>query len=175
MGQAISRPMTQTFLTPGGDFWVEIGYTKLRGRGKNAPEKKYGSDGIFQIKVLDKTGKIIRAKGLPFQSKKNWRTKQIKLAHQARNMELSTPGGIVIDFSTKGYTACDAADVVRFEGDKRALESSGKVRRLGQLLGDDFLNCHIGKLNLFFDPEKEQYKIAGDNFHIITTTIKVAG
>ncbi|WP_234239123.1 hypothetical protein [Billgrantia desiderata] len=173
LGQAMAMPRNQVFFTPEGIYKVDIGYTKLRGRGKNAPERIYGSDGIFQIRILDESGNVIRSKGLPFQSKKNWKGKNKKLFGQVGDMERITPGGIVVDFNSAGYGACRAKDVILAEGDRTRIKSDGKLHRLGQLLGDDFLECNIGVLNLFYDYESEQYKIDGGDFHIITTGIEM--
>lgn len=149
-GQAIAVPRNQIFSTPEGVYTVDIGYTKLRGRGKNAPERIYGSDGIFQIKVFDSRGNVIRSKGLPFQSKKNWKGTNNKLSDQAKDMERYTPGG-----------------------NRSQLTKEGKLKRLGQLLGNEFLNCEVGTLNLFYDPKQELYKIDGGDFHIISTSIEM--
>ncbi|RUO81425.1 hypothetical protein CWI84_01310 [Idiomarina tyrosinivorans] len=173
LGQAVAMPRNQKFSTPEGLYTVDIGYTKLRGRGKNAPERIYGSDGIFQIRIYDANGNVIRSKGLPFQSKKNWKGKNRKLSDQVRDMEQYTPGGIVIDFNSVSYGACRAKDVIQAEGDRTRIKEDGKLHRLGQLLGDDFLECEIGTLNLFYDPVKELYKIDGGDFHVITTGIEM--
>lgn len=173
LGQAVAMPRNQKFSTPEGLYTVDIGYTKLRGRGKNAPERIYGSDGIFQIRIYDANGNVIRSKGLPFQSKKNWKGKNKKLSDQVRDMEQYTPGGIVIDFNSASYGACRAKDVIQAEGDRTRIKVDGKLHRLGQLLGDDFLECEIGTLNLFYDPVKELYKIDGGDFHVITTGIEM--
>lgn len=174
LGQALAMPINQIFSTPEGLYTIDIGYTKLRGRGKSAPERIYGSDGIFQIKVFDENGRIIRSKGLPFQSKKNWRGKNKKLLSQVKDMERSTPGGIVVDFNSTSYGACRVKDVIQAEGDRSQIQRDGKLHRLGHMLGDDFLGCEIGVLNLFFDPEREQYIIHGGDFHIISTGIEVS-
>jgi hypothetical protein len=173
LGQAMAMPRNQIFSTPEGMYVVDIGYTKLRGRGKDAPERIYGSDGIFQIKIFDESGRVIRSKGLPFQSKKNWKGKNKKLSSQVRDMERLTPGGILIDFNSASYGACRAKDVIQAEGSRAQIKSDGKLHRLGQLLGDDFLECEIGTINLFYDSEKELYKIDGGDFHIITTGIEM--
>lgn len=114
---------------------------------------------------------MIRAKGLPFQSKKNWKGKNNTLKSQAENMERFTPGGIVIDFNHTGYEACSAKDVIQENGSKPQLKKSGKLHRLGQLLGNEFLDCKIGTRGLFFDKEIEQYKVSEDGIHIISTQI----
>lgn len=173
LGQSLAMPRNQVFTVGHRTYSIGIGYTKLRGRGKNAPEKKYGSDGIFQIEVKDERGVVIRAKGLPFQSKKNWTGTNRKLASQAADMERHTPGGIVVDFNRRGYMACPAQAVLRVEGERRVLTEEGQLRGLGQVLGTDFLNCTIGTLGLYFDPEREVYVGQGQGLHLLTTNVEI--
>ncbi len=174
LGQSLAMPREQRFrMGTAGTVTVRIGYTKLRGRGKNAPEKLYGSDGVFQMEVQDAHGQIIRSKGLPFQTKKNWNSKNSKLAEQAADMERQTPGGIVIDFSRNGYKACSAAAVIAADGSRRTINSGVGMRGLGQVLGGDFLNCSIGTIGLYFDPEREVYDRHEQRLHLITTRIEI--
>lgn len=173
LGQSLAIPRNQVFTVGHKTYSISIGYTKLRGRGKNAPEKIFGSDGIFQIEVKDDQGVVIRSKGLPFQSKKNWTGTNKNLAKQAADMEQHTPGGIVMDFSQRGYKACPAQSVVRAEGNRRVLTEEGQMRGLGQILGDDFLNCTIGTIGLYFDPERELYVRPDRGLHLLTTTVEI--
>lgn len=53
LGQAISMSEPYVFQTQAGVYSVKISWKKIRGRGLNAPERLYGSDGIFQIAVYD--------------------------------------------------------------------------------------------------------------------------
>ena len=83
LGQSIAMPEALAFTSPEGTYQIRITYRKVRGRGPLAPEKRYGSDGIFQIAVTDTLERIVRRKGLPFQSKvncadgtKHWRLKR---------------------------------------------------------------------------------------------------
>lgn len=87
LGQALAMPTPWRFLGPEGDYEVQVMYTKLRGRGHNAPEKLYGSDGIFQIEIASADGTVLRRKGLPFQSKTNWRGRNRSVASQAEKMQ----------------------------------------------------------------------------------------
>lgn len=45
-------------------------YRKLRGRGRGAPEKMLGADGIFEVELEDDEG-VRSRKSLPFQAKNN--------------------------------------------------------------------------------------------------------
>ena len=175
LGQAIATSRTLSSSTEKGSVHVEIGYTKLRGRGKNAPEKKFGSDGIFQISVADSQGRIIRSKGLPFQSKKEWRRSDKKLAEQAKQMEEYTLGGIVIDFSRCGYKACSANQVIKAEGKRKNIDDMKSMRPLGQVLGDEFPACRIGTTGLYFDRDTGLFIYQSRNFHLLTTNVFLEG
>jgi hypothetical protein len=65
-------------------YEVKIGYSKTRGRGKGAPERRYGTDGIFQLKVTHAANSRYFQKGLPFQAKKRWTKKDSKLGRRLR-------------------------------------------------------------------------------------------
>ena len=56
----------------------------------------------------------------------------------------------------------------------RPSAAGGGMKPLGKLLGVDFLECRIGKISLFFDPETERY-FEGDNMvaprHAITIRV----
>jgi hypothetical protein len=160
LGHAIStrHPISQAV----GDetFVWEIYYRKLRGRGPGAPEKKYGADGVFQIEVSDGDGRLLRRKGLPFQAKKGWSAADRDLVSQTRAMVDTTGDGIVIDYTRHGYTSCPASAVIEAGGRKSAASKAGAISPLGQVLGNEFLDCTVGKEGLFFDPEDETFKQA---------------
>jgi hypothetical protein len=138
LGQAFSA-LPVVYSDNGSQYFADISYRKLRGRGKNAPEKRFGADGIFQIRVTDRDGAVVRQKALPFQAKKEWRRKDTKLIKQCEDMIREFGQGIVVDFSPTGYLACRAAEVVDFQGQHRALRDQGRLRDLGHVLADDFL------------------------------------
>jgi hypothetical protein len=169
LGQALATPKGLSFSSGNKNALVKISHTKLRGRGKGAPEKIFGSDGVFQIEVLDNCGRPLFSKGLPFQSKKNWTRKLSSLGDQAIQMEQHTPGGIVIDFSEIGYSACSAKIAASQGGSRRNISMSN----LGDLLATDFLNCKIGTIGLFFDTQKEKYLNRKSDFHIISTEVEL--
>lgn len=171
LGQAIATRIPLDIPTPLGIVQVKIGYTKLRGRGNRAAEKLYGSDGLFQIEVVDSSGRIVRRKGLPFQSKKDWHGTNSKLASQAATMIKETGSGIVIDYKHNGYFACDAATVVRCRGKRGVAQQSGKLSSLGRALGTDFLECRIGTVGLSYDAIREQYDWDTEPAHLITMVV----
>jgi hypothetical protein len=118
LGQAISMPEPRVIEAGRNLYQVQISYRKIRGRGVDAPDKRYGTDGIFQIEVLDRSRPNgVVWKGLPFQAKKNWRTKDLRLKHQAELM-VAQHGGIIVDYSPRGYSGCSAADAAAWNGSK---------------------------------------------------------
>ena len=89
---------------------------------------------------------------------------------------LETEGdGIVIDFGPNRFSACRAEDVVPNHANRRLIDRAGKTRPLGQLLGDDFLDCRIGTHGLFFDPTTETWEGGAIGpprvEHLITTRV----
>src|SRR3954453_4627655 len=61
LGQALAMREPLIFSDQSGAaFSVQISYRKVRGRGLNAPERLYGSAGIFQIAVTTPEGVVIR-------------------------------------------------------------------------------------------------------------------
>ncbi len=157
LGQAIAKPIPYEFFDGGDAYSVKIMWKKIRGRGPNAPERLYGADGLFQILVSDANGSVIRSKGLPFQSKTNWHGRSAEVARQSRDIESSLGGGIVLNFKETGYEACTTAAAVESSGNRRQLERAQLMKPLGQMLGNDFLNCTIGQIGLYFDPEDERF------------------
>lgn len=156
-------------------YRYQISYEKIRGRGAGAPEKSLGADGIFQIEVHDENG--VRRKGLPFQSKKQWRGTDSKLLNQTMDMIRTAGGGIVIDYRPNQYTACRAEDVVHNQGNRRLIDRVGKAESLGQLLGNDFLDCKIGQVGLFYDAETGTWQtetiVPPSVEHVITTQVSM--
>lgn len=156
------------------EYQFQISYQKIRGRGPGAPERSLGADGIFQIEVRDERG--LWRKGLPFQSKKQWRSKDGKLLKQVHDMIESAGDGIVIDYRPNHYSACLAHDVVHNQANRKLIDQAGAAHSLGQLLGNDFLDCTVGRVGLFFDPETETWQTETavpppPVEHIITTRI----
>jgi hypothetical protein len=152
------------------EFRLRIYYAKLRGRGRNAPEKRFGADGIFQIEVRDENGRVLRSKGLPFQAKKNWSGTNRLLAHQAREMSRELGDGLVIDFRREGYAACSARIAIELEGNRKSIQRSGAFRALGQILAHDFVDCTAGIQDLYYNPDTETFDRRTPG-HAITTEI----
>jgi hypothetical protein len=173
LGQALATPRPLRLSVESTEYIINISYLKLRGRGACAPEKRYGSDGLFQIVVATEQVKLVQ-KGLPFQSKINWRGRNAALLEQAQLMEQETPGGVVVDYSVTGYKACPAYAVVAANGSRSVVDRLHPTRPLGQILGKDFLNCILGTLGLFFDPKTEEFAVASEKNSIPASLITTA-
>ncbi len=156
LGQSVlQRPVV--FQSDDGSQWAWfIRYYKLRGRGKGAPEKHTGADGIFQIHVQSESGAVIRMKGLPFQSKKNWRGTNTKLAEQASDLLSSCGDGIVIDFTPSGYYAAHVESVAYAKGKRSDVAKGKRLPKLAITLSE-FVECRLGKDGLYYDPETERF------------------
>lgn len=178
LGQALARAEPIRFQKGFEEYQISISYKKVRGRGRGAPERLYGIDGIFQISVTSKDGGNALIKGLPFQSKKGWSGKDKNLLSQVDRMESEAPGGIVIDFGPDGYKACSAKDVIAAQGSRTIANRHNSVRSLEQILAHDFLNCHIGRRGMFYDASNERlssWPLNQDSpVHMITTEVKVS-
>jgi hypothetical protein len=170
LGQSISRKETIRVQTDGQAYEVRTYYKKIRGREPGAPEKTTGADGIFQIEVIGPNQKPVWTKGLPFQAKKQWTGTDSRLVSQARDMTGKAGQGLVIDYSSEGYKACSASAVIDHGGRAQALSESGSFRPLGQVLGNDFLDCTIGVEGLTYDPQAEVFRTEKD-LHVIGTTV----
>lgn len=177
LGALISTVGSRYFLVgPATQIEVKIDFRKLRGRGHDAPEKRFGPDGIFQLQISANGVPSFR-KGLPFQAKKNWKGRSRELADQARAMQRNLRGGIVIDYTAYGYTACNIAAAIEFNGNRRAVANAGYLRPLGQVLGNDFLECRLGIQGLYYDQRGEEFVV--DQFDhdvdLIDTTVSIRG
>lgn len=174
LGNNLSMPHPMIYSDGLRRWEFQISYQKIRGRGPGAPEKLLGADGIFQIEVRDEDG--VWRKGLPFQSKKQWRSTDGKLLQQTKDMIQSAGDGIVVDYRPNQYSACLALDVIHNQANRRLIDQAGAAHSLGQLLGNDFLNCKVGRVGLFFDPEAEEWQTETaapppPPEHVITTRI----
>jgi hypothetical protein len=182
LGQALFTPGRQRIGTPDGLFEWSTHYFKLRGRGAGAPEKHFGADGIFQLEVSDEVSGKYRKKGLLFQAKREWHSKDSQLVQQCERMRALESDSIVIDYSPRGYQAFDAGLVVAVDG-KRAAIPTGSERRLAETLGDDFVRCRRGVEGISYDPQRELVVITplvagvsrqprtGSVAHIVTTRV----
>lgn len=177
LGQSLATLHPLTVAGLGMEYSITISYRKIRGRGKGAPEKRYGADGLFQLSVHHRGGRLLRVKGLPFQSKTMWRGVNKSLYGQVQTMQEMLRSGVVVDFSPTGYKACTIQAAIAARGSRPTLDRFGLMRPLGQILGHDFLNCTVGSVGLHFDPNSEVFMRDIPEYkerHLITTEIKVS-
>jgi hypothetical protein len=175
LGQSLAMREPMVFRGARGEYIVQVTYRKLRGRGRGAPEKMFGADGIFQIEVADESGMPLRSKGLPFQAKKDWKGKDPQLFEQAKRMQAHMQAGVIIDYSKEGYRACTVHTAIAASGSRRQVDRFGAMKRLSQVLSADFLECTIGKVGLFYDVENERFANFPDfspRLDVITTTVR---
>jgi hypothetical protein len=176
LGALISIASAREFRIGSIQAFVQISYRKLRGRGKDAPEHLLGADGIFQIQVAVQGQPDFR-KGLPFQAKKNWKGRDRKLLGQAQEMQKSVGGGIVIDYTPHGYTACDIGDVIEARGNRKKVAADDNIHQLGQILAHEFLACRVGKEGLYYDNQGEAFLIdpPDRDLNIVDTSVSIRG
>jgi len=169
LGQAISTAHPIVLTTAQGKFTYEITSRKLRGRGPDAPEKRLGADAIFQIEVFRQGQRVFR-KGLPFQAKNGGGFQNSEVIKQAGDLHRTTGTGIIVRFSKDGYTAINASEIV-FSDQANAVATPQIIpTKLGSVLGNDFLNCRVGKIGLTYDSEA----VSGDSKGIWVISTKVA-
>jgi hypothetical protein len=172
LGHAISRLGPIVASDGPESYTVRTYYKKIRGRGPGAPEHSTGADGLFQIEVSDENDQSVWKKGLPFQAKKDWRGSDVRLSQQAADMIDTADQGLVIDYSPNGYRACRASVAVEHRGRASSVRTAGEFRALGQMLGNDFLDCTVGVEGLSYDSAEEVFLREGHDFHIIGATIR---
>lgn len=119
---------------------------KVRGRGKNAPEKSTGIDSVLEIEVFKQNKEFeecVFRKFLPIQAKNGESSNRKKLKEQADNIE-SHGGGIIVTYGPDKFFACSARSVSEADGKI----SDGALRPLDHVISDDFLGCKIGIKNV---------------------------
>lgn len=63
---------------------------------------------------------------------------------------------------------------IETRGNHREVERRGGMVSLGQILGNEFLECRVGRVGLFYDTEAERYYQGGDLIqpsHAVTTRV----
>jgi len=181
LGQALLSEPTLVTDRFGRSFTYSMYHTKIRGRGRGAPEKNIGADGIFQIEIHDENGKLLRRKGLLFQAKKEWNGADSLLGQQAETLlcEGKNQKAVVIDYSPNGYRTCDVLSAAETGGNSNRIDDE-KFANLSTTLGDEFLLCRVGIIDMHYDNEREilydpttrlQHNL--DKKHIIGTQIQL--
>ena len=143
------RTKDRTVRVNGRECRWSVTYKKPRGRGQNAPEKRVGADGIFEVEVEDVESRELDRKGLPFQAKKGWCHRDADLVEQVKKMEDVCEGASgVIDYSPDGFTALDGRAVLENAG--RPPENRMSV---GKYLGR-VVECASGSRDVFYDASR---------------------
>lgn len=140
-------------------------WTKFRGRGPGALEKSTGADGIFEIRVLSTDGTVLGQKALPFQAKKEWAGRDGRLLGQLERIVRVFGDGLVVNYREDEYTGSRATDVIRANGDPRAL-AERQSRSLADVLGGDFIDCRIGRRGVYYDASRQRVVVADDEGRI---------
>ena len=174
LGGALSTSQPFTLIYEGRIYQVGIEVYKTRGRGAGAPEKTDGNDGIFQIEVRE-NGRPLRRKGLPFQAKNQWKGSNSTLVSQCKKMRDKFQAGIAVNYHPENYSACNIDNVIGAGGKKKELKAEGAIHPLGQVLGNDFLECRVGRVGLYYDPNVQDYLTEDLPTWLLTTRIDSIG
>jgi hypothetical protein len=132
-------------------------YQKLRGRGRGAPEKKLGIDGLIEIVVggLDSRTEqwskvlVFQAKNLGLTNSGNNKSRAI-LRQSEKILKLPVAGVFVV-YRPSGYMALSANAVARSEG---ALNGGCPLE---DMLANQFLECSIGTTGFTYDARKQEF------------------
>jgi len=131
-----------------GTWTWSINYTKFRGRGNNATEKRIGADGIIELEL--KMGNRIETKSALFQSKKNL-VKDSKILGQILLLTTWREAAFVLNFEPEDYEVYTLDSILKSGGKK---PSEQKVKNIAEFLGTDFLDCIIGDTDLKYDARR---------------------
>ncbi len=153
-GALSSKTMDAFRNTPLDDFEIGCSMHKLRGRGKNAEEKKYGADVILTTDVFNKHGELITSKVLPIQAKK----KQFKNKDKE---QLNTMGKVFNTGSGMVYTK----EGIKLDNHENIYKTSEKTQKsYSDYLVEDYIGCKVGRSDIRYDKEKKVLKfIANSN------------
>ncbi len=132
-------------------------YQKLRGRGRGAPEKKLGVDGLIEIAVGNLDANIGQwSKVLVFQAKNlglkgSGKYKSLDALQQSEKIVRLPVDGIFIVYGPSGYTALSADAVARSKG---AVNGGCPLE---DMLANKFLACSIGTTGFSYDAKKQEF------------------
>ncbi|WP_413578599.1 hypothetical protein ACLVWU_08685 [Bdellovibrio sp. HCB290] len=128
-------------------------YNKLKGRGKGAPENKYGADGIIVVRLFSETdNKLILSKGLLFQAKIKGNSDQ-NLKTQMEKLASLNTNSVLVEYDKNNFRAVLEKNVLNANGKMKQI-SPGDYIDLGTVFGDMLLRCQVGKKHLDFDAEQ---------------------
>jgi hypothetical protein len=146
----------------GGTWKWSIDYKKFGGRGKGATESIIGADGIFELSLFRNNEEI--KKSLLFQSKIDWQNRDKKLYFQSAKLITWLGAVIIINYTQNEVETYSVDRVLATQGKKPT-----EMKPLNQLLGDDFINCHIGDSDLKYDAFAKRLLWLDKNNNIVAT------
>jgi hypothetical protein len=90
-------------------------------------------------------------------------------------MKQSIGGGIVIDYTPRGYAACDIGHVIEARGNRRKVTADGNIHPLGQILAHDFLECRVGREGLYYENQGEKFLLGPPDrdLNIVDTSVSI--
>ena len=153
LGLSMKQTVTGKVVVGGTTWQWRTTSRKLRGRGKNAPEKRLGADAALELEVWDGAG-VRGRKSLLIQSKNDWTSRDPKLWGQASKLAALPGSGLVVDYKETGFTAVDARIAADAGGSRKRIDPE-RFRDLGSYLADEFLGCRVGSRSTYYDAERE--------------------
>lgn len=125
-----------------GDWSWRVRPMRIASNIVDGGEAAIGADFILQVDVYEGSANTAQ-KLVPVQAKKVWTGTDRLLAQQASTLADFPGSGIVADYDPRGYTAVRAEIAAEKFGDRRKIPK-GKFKGLGEMLGEDFLQCLVG-------------------------------
>jgi hypothetical protein len=148
-----------------GPWKWSVRYTKFRGRGRDAPERFLGADGILELSVeMGRTD----MKTLLFQSKVGDGSGGRDLVAQALKLSTWREAAAVFAYSPDGYLAYTLDDVLEHRGQLRNAESVP----LHEFLGGPFLGCVVGDDDLRYDARRRRLAWRAMNGEVVSATFR---
>ncbi len=152
LAQALSTPEHIVSVLGGSRYSFAVESYKILGKGPGTPEKRMGADGIFQVSVREGDKQIFE-KGLPFQAKRKDRYRPGEVLGQAKDLFRTAETGVILRYGPDGYDAADVRHLLHHDALVPFPTPPG-FSALGTVLGDWFLQCHIGRVGLSFDKDE---------------------
>jgi hypothetical protein len=147
---ALHTPKTQAVAVVNSEVagrWTwKVSYTKFRGRGRGAPERDIGADGIIELSV--RRGGQLHRKSALFQAKVGLRGGK-PLQEQCARLSTWREAAFVVSYQSKRIVAADIDPILRSRGALR--EALAGADSLAEYLGTSFLDCRVGDVDLMYD------------------------
>lgn len=132
---------------PGTWTW-SLSYTKFRGRGPGATEKRLGADGIFEL-ALAAEGRPAELKSLLFQSKMEG-SGGADLVEQCARLSTWREAAVVLAYSPERISAYSIDSVLAARGLPKRAQST----QLDTYLAHSFVACLVGDNDLRYIPSR---------------------